>query len=170
MEIRVRETGQVMFDSEWRRYMKETTGLNFGDLDAATLDRFGADVVFEGPQATGGTVYQYSMRQGVEQQSDGKWYTKYVLGPIFVDRTEDGKVITAAEQEAAYKAIKDAEQAKSVRQARDEKLKSTDWVVIKHLERNENIPGVWEVYRQALRDVPAQIGFPWNVQWPVQPE
>lgn len=24
-------------------------------------------------------------------------------------------------------------------------------------------------YRQALRDVPSQAGFPWNVSWPAQP-
>jgi hypothetical protein len=28
----------------------------------------------------------------------------------------------------------------------------------------------WATYRQALRDVPSQAGFPWEVQWPTQPE
>ena len=27
----------------------------------------------------------------------------------------------------------------------------------------------WTTYRQALRDVPAQSGFPANVTWPVEP-
>lgn len=63
-----------------------------------------------------------------------------------------------------------ADKAANVREQRDQLLKSTDWVVIKHLERNENIPGVWEVYRQALRDVPEQGGFPWDVTWPVAPD
>lgn len=163
MEIRVRETGQVMFDGEWRRYIKEKTGLNFGELDEATLDKFGADVVFEGPQAAGGTVYQYSMRQGVEQQSDGKWYTKYVLGPIFVDSDE----ATAAQQEASYKAAKDAEQGALVRADRDRRLAASDWTQVADSPVDK---AVWATYRQALRDVPAQAGFPWNVQWPVQPE
>lgn len=163
MEIRVRKTGQVMFDGEWRRYIKEKTGLNFGDLDEATLDKFGADVVFEGPQATGGTVYQYSMRQGVEQQSDGKWYTKYILGPVFVDNEE----ATAAQQEAAYKAAKDAEQGAVVRADRDGRLAASDWTQVADSPVDK---AAWATYRQALRDVPAQAGFPWNVQWPVQPE
>ena len=157
MEIRVRETGQVMFDGEWRRYIKEKTGYNFGDLDEATLDKFGADVVFEGPQATGGTVYQYSMRQGVEQQSDGKWYTKYVLGPVFAN----------AEDEAAYKAAKDAEQGALVRADRDRRLAVSDWTQVADSPVDK---AVWATYRQALRDVPTQIGFPWNVVWPTQPE
>jgi hypothetical protein len=162
MEIRVRATGAVMFENEWRRYIHEQSGLNFGQLDEATLNQYGADVVFEGPQATGGTVYQYSMRQGVEQQSDGKWYTKYVLGPIFTDTAE----ATAAEQEAAYKSMKDAEQAKAAREDRTRRLSATDWTQLADAPVDKT---AWATYRQALRDVPAQAGFPWNVQWPDTP-
>jgi hypothetical protein len=151
-----------MFENEWRRYIHEQSGLNFGQLDEATLNQYGADVVFEGPQATGGTVYQYSMRQGVEQQSDGKWYTKYVLGPIFTDTAE----ATAAEQEAAYKSMKDAEQAKAAREDRTRRLSATDWTQLADAPVDKT---AWATYRQALRDVPAQAGFPWNVQWPDTP-
>jgi hypothetical protein len=120
----------------------------------------GADVVFEGAQATGGTVYQYSQASGVEQV-DGKWYTKYILGPVFTD----GET-TAAEQEAAYKAQKDAEQAKSVRATRATKLSETDWRF-----RSDMTPSqAWKDYCQALRDVPNQSGFPWTIVWPTQPE
>jgi hypothetical protein len=170
MEIRIRATGQVMLEDELRRWAKDNGGPSWDRTTEEVLEALGADVVFEGPQATGGTVYQFSMRQGVEQ-IDGKWFTKHVLGPIFTDRpaTETEPAQTAAEQEAAYKAQKDAEQSKAMREQRSQKLKETDWVVVKHLERNENIPGAWEVYRQALRDVPTQQGFPWNVTWPEEP-
>jgi hypothetical protein len=60
-------------------------------------------------------------------------------------------------------------QAANIRAQRDAKLAETDWIVIKNLELNANIPGVWEVYRQALRDVPTQAGFPWTITWPSQP-
>ena len=160
-----------MYESEFRAYQQANGGPSWETTTTEVLEALGADVVFEGPQATGGTVYQYSQASGVEQ-IDGKWYTKYVLGPIFTDRpaTETEPAQTALEQETAYKAMKDAEQAKSVRQSRDDKLKETDWVVIKNLEANANIPGAWEVYRQALRDMPAQKGFPWTIVWPTQPE
>lgn len=167
MQIR-NQSGQVMYESEFRAYTKANGGPSWEATTTEVLEALGADVVFEGPQATGGTVYQYSQASGVEQ-IDGKWYTKYVLGPVFTDTTVDGVTTTAAEQEVAYKASKDAEQAKSVRQTRDDKLKETDWVVIKNLELNANIPGVWEVYRQALRDVPNQTGFPWTITWPDAP-
>ena len=161
MQIRIRTSGAVMYEGEFRQLHPSTSFPQ--QISEATLNDFGADVVFEGPQASGGTVYQYSQAAGVEQL-DGKWYTKCVLGPVFTD----GET-TAAEQETAYRANKDAEQAKSVRTSRDTKLAETDWIVIKNLELNANIPGAWEVYRQALRDIPAQAGFPQTITWPDTP-
>jgi len=137
-----------------------------GTTTTEVLTALGADVVFEGPQASGGTVYQYSQAAGVEQIS-GKWYTKYILGPVFTDTaaTDTTPAQTAAEQEAAYKAMKDAEQAKSVRTSRDDKLTETDWRF-----RSDMTPSqAWKDYCQALRDIPAQAGFPWTVTWPDAP-
>ena len=162
MEVRIRSTGAVVFDSEFRVYA-QSQGAKFGEpLTEEFINQYGGDIVFEGAQATGGTVYQYSMRQGVEQQSDGKWYSKYVLGPIFTDNAE----ATAAQQEAAYKAQKDAEQAASVRAARNSKLAACDWTQL--ADSSADKPS-WATYRQALRDVTGQAGFPWNVTWPVEP-
>jgi hypothetical protein len=162
MEVRVRSTGAVMLEDQLRRWLHETGGPSYETLTPEVMEAIGVDPVFEGPQATGGTVYQYSMRQGVEQQADGKWYTKYVLGPIFVDSAE----ATAAQQEAAYKAQRDAEQAASVRAARNAKLSACDWTQL--ADSTADKPS-WATYRQALRDVTAQAGFPWNVTWPVEP-
>jgi len=155
-----------MFEDELRRYLLANNGPSFDRLTDEVLEAVGADPVFEGPQATGGTVYQYSQPAGVEQ-IDGKWYTKYVLGPIFTDTTaEDGTVTTAAQHEAAYKARKDAEQAKGVREERNRKLTETDWTQLADAPVNSV---AWSNYRQALRTLPEQAGFPFNVQWPEQP-
>jgi hypothetical protein len=149
-----------MYEAEFRAYQKANGGPAWDTTTTEVLTALGADVVFEGPQASGGTVYQYSQAAGVEQ-IDGKWYTKYVLGPTFTD-TED---TTAAEQEAAYKASKDAEQAKAIRNSRDDKLTETDWRF-----RSDMTPSqAWKDYCQALRDIPAQAGFPWTVTWPDAP-
>jgi hypothetical protein len=159
MQIRT-QTGAVMYEAEFRAYQKANGGPAWDTTTTDVLTALGADVVFEGPQASGGTVYQYSQAAGVEQ-IDGKWYTKYILGPVFTD-TED---TTAAEQEAAYKASKDAEQAKAVRTSRDDKLTETDWRF-----RSDMTPSqAWKDYCQALRDIPAQAGFPWTVTWPDAP-
>ena len=163
MEIRIRESGAVVYESEFRTLFHNTSLPQ--QLTEALINDLGADVVFEGPQATGGTVYQYSQRQGVEQVN-GKWYTKYVLGPIFIDTVVDGVTTTAIEQETAYKAQKDAEQAKSVRADRDTKLAECDWTQVSDAPVDKQ---VWATYRQALRDITAQTGFPWTITWPDAP-
>ena len=163
MQIRIRESGAVMYESEFCALHPNTSMPQ--QLSEELLNEFGADVVFEGPQATGGTVYQYSQRDGVEQL-EGKWYTKYILGPVFTDTTDDtGNVTSAADNEAAYKAQKDAEQAKSVRTTRDTKLAETDWRFRSDMTPSQG----WKDYCQALRDVPTQEGFPWTIVWPTQP-
>jgi len=163
MQIRT-QTGAVMYEAEFRAYTKANGGPSWETTTTEVLEALGADVVFEGPQATGGTVYQYSQASGVEQV-DGKWYTKYVLGPVFVDTTVEGVTTTAAEHEAAYKAQKDAEQAKSVRQSRDDKLAETDWRFRSDMTPSQE----WKDYCQALRDIPTQAGFPWTITWPDAP-
>jgi hypothetical protein len=165
MQIRIRQTGAVMYEAEFRAHQQSSGGPTWGQTTEEILNSLGADVVFEGPQATGGTVYQYSQAAGVEQ-TDGKWYTKYILGPVFIDQVVDGVTTTAAEQETAYKATKDAEQAKSVRASRDEKLKDCDWTQVADAPVDK---AVWATYRQALRDITAQSGFPWEVTWPDAP-
>jgi hypothetical protein len=169
MQIRIRESGAVMYEGEFRAYTKANGGPSWETTTTEVLEALGADVVFEGPQATGGTVYQYSQRDGVEQL-EGKWYTKYILGPVFTDTTdESGNVTPAADNEAAYKAQKDAEQAKSARQSRDDKLAESDWRVIKAAETATTLDAAWATYRQALRDVTGQSGFPWTITWPDAP-
>jgi hypothetical protein len=63
--------------------------------------------------------------------------------------------------------MKDAEQAKSVRQTRDTKLVDTDWTQVADAPVDK---AVWATYRQALRDVTTQTGFPWTITWPDAPQ
>ena len=168
MQIRIRQTGAVMYEAEFRAYQKANGGPTWDTTTTEVLTALGADVVFEGPQASGGTVYQYSQRDGVEQIS-GKWYTKYILGPVFTDTTVEGVTTTALEHETAYKASKDADQAKSVRTSRDDKLKECDWTQLDDTPLSNTVKATWAIYRQALRDVTMQAGFPWTITWPDAP-
>jgi len=158
MQIRIRATGQVLLQHEWEKWVAQTYAKSLSGISEEAVNRFESDIVFEGPQATGGTVYQYSQQDGVEQL-DGKWYTKYILGPVF---TGD----TAAADEAEYKARKDAEQATNVRNSRTEMLKNCDWTQIADSTADKT---AWATYRQALRDITTQTGFPWSINWPTQP-
>ena len=146
MQIRIRESGAVMYESEFRALHPNTSMPQ--QLSEELLNEFGADVVFEGPQASP-TRYQVAFADGV-YQDDGKWYTKYSVADM------DAEAITA----------KDAEQAKNVRATRDEKLKDSDWTQVADAPVDK---AVWATYRQALRDVTAQEGFPWTVTYPEKP-
>lgn len=165
MEIRT-STGQVMQEQEFRAYTQANGGPTWDVTTPEVLASLGADIVLEGPQATGGDHYQYSQRDGVEQ-INGQWFTKYILGPVFQNYFDENNILhTAEEQEAAYKAQKDAEQAKSVREQRNQKLADCDWTQLADSTADKS---TWDTYRQALRDISKQAGFPWTIDWPVAP-
>jgi hypothetical protein len=166
MEIRIRSTGQVMYESELRSYLAANNGPSYDQLTPEVMEAIGVDPVLEGPQATGGDHYQFSQRDGVEQ-INGQWYTKYVLGPVFQNYFDENNILhTAEEQESAYKAQKDAEQAKSVRDQRNLKLSESDWTQVADAPVDK---AAWATYRQELRDISKQAGFPWDITWPVAP-
>ena len=56
--------------------------------------------------------------------------------------------------------------ALDVRNQRDILLAETDWMALSDVTMSD----AWTTYRQALRDVPAQSGFPASVNWPTKPE
>jgi hypothetical protein len=55
-----------------------------------------------------------------------------------------------------------------VRAIRDLALKETDWTQLPDIPQTTK--DKWAAYRQALRDVTTQAGFPVAVVWPVKPE
>jgi hypothetical protein len=54
-----------------------------------------------------------------------------------------------------------------IRQKRNTLLASSDWTQAADVP--QAIKDAWATYRQALRDVPQQAGFPANVTWPTKP-
>lgn len=148
MEIVLTATGKSITEQEFRAMHPNTSMPQ--QLSQSLLKTYDADIVLEGPQAQP-TRYQVAYRNGVEK-IDGKWYTKYGVSDM------------GAEAKAAL----DASQAQSIRDQRDRLIAETDWTQGKDIP--DNISNKWATYRQALRDVPTQSGFPWTVQWPTQPE
>jgi len=62
-----------------------------------------------------------------------------------------------------------AGQISTVRKQRNELLKSTDWTQVDDSPLTNIKKAEWALYRQALRDVTAQTGFPWTITWPDAP-
>ena len=57
--------------------------------------------------------------------------------------------------------------AAQVRQERNAKLAASDWTQGKDIPDSVSAP--WATYRQELRDLTEQEGFPFNVVWPQEP-
>ena len=146
MQIRIRQTGQVVSESAFRA-LNQRTSLP-AQLTEAIINGLAADVVFEGPQAQP-TRYQVAFADGVHEVN-GKWFTKYSVSDL------DAEAI----------ATKDAEQAKAVREDRNKRLVETDWTQLTDAPVNS---AVWSTYRQNLRNITEQSGFPWEVTWPTKP-
>ena len=60
------------------------------------------------------------------------------------------------------------------RAERNRRLAGTDWIVIQAYERGEPVSEAWAAYRQALRDLPAQLTdeqvLSGKIPWPKPPK
>lgn len=108
--------------------------------------------------------YVYRVETTTKPQAD---YTKNVLelDPILNEGvwTQQWSVVDATQSEIDQRT---AEEAESVRMIRNDLLIACDWTQLKD---SPDSLIVWQPYRQALRDITNQPGFPWNVEWPTQP-
>ena len=167
MEIRNRESGAVTTVSQFKASYPNTSFPK--QITTDILDSYGYDAVLNGAQATVTAPYGASTRDGVEQ-IDGKWFTKFIAGPVFTDTTDDeGKVTSAADNEAEYKARIDAIAATSVRAQRDQKLTASDWTQMADSPLASDKKTEWATYRTSLRDLPSASGFPHTLTWPTEP-
>ena len=92
-------------------------------------------------------------------------YTKVING-VRVALTEIE--IAARQAEKALVASQEPERlASQIRQERNTLLSDCDWTQVSDAPANQV---AWQTYRQALRDITAQEGFPYSVIWPTKPE
>ena len=87
--------------------------------------------------------------------------------------TPNGNVPFTPEEEAEWDATEaewaagaNDRAAAKIRTERDIKLTESDWTQVADAPVDK---AAWATYRQALRDIPSQAGFPNEVTWPVEP-
>lgn len=66
--------------------------------------------------------------------------------------------------------LTDEDRAKAAREKRDELLAETDYLLMPDYPISSEALVALKMYRQALRDVPEQAGFPKTIEWPEKPE
>lgn len=81
---------------------------------------------------------------------DGEWRQQWSITSLSADEIQ---------------AIEDS-QAQSVRIERNRRLADCDWTQLIDAPIDAT---PWVTYRQALRDITTQPGFPFNITWPTQP-
>jgi len=92
------------------------------------------------------------------------WYNKTTGdGAVFED-AEDMANWPDFQEDAPTATEPSVTLAEQVRAERDTLLAASDTMALA-----DRITDEWRTYRQALRDVPAQSGFPNSVTWPVEP-
>jgi hypothetical protein len=164
MEFRVRSSGELKTQGEIRKLNPNVSLPKVWNENV--YEALGIDPVLETPKPATTGDYKSVVRDGAEQDAKDNWVQKWVERDMFSDTTEDGVTTTKAEHEAAYQARLDADKAESVRSERDQKLKDTDWMGMSDVTMSAE----YATYRQALRDVPLQEGFPNTITWPAEPE
>jgi hypothetical protein len=163
MEFRVRSSGELKSQGEIRKLNPNVSLPKVWNSNV--YDTLGIDPVLETPKPDTTGDYKIVVRDGAEQDANSKWVQKWVERDMFSDTTEDGVTTTKAEHEAAYQTRLDTEAAERVRSERDQKLKVTDWMGLSDVTMSAE----WATYRQSLRDITAQDGFPHTVTWPDEP-
>ena len=152
MELRVRKTGEVI--SERDLYYKYPSISFPKPLTPYVIDTYGLDAILEGSRPQTTPPYETVVRQGIEEIK-GKWFKKYVIGPIFNNQ----------EEEDSYRLNIDTQVSENIRSTRNNLISKSDWMGCSDFIMSDE----WRQYRQDLRDITTQEGFPHNVEWPEEP-
>ena len=105
-----------------------------------------------------------------------KYFRRKSDGEVFGYEPDQEALIAAAQQNSDMEDITGswppAEVIKEpteddIRAKRNRLLIQSDWTQVADAPVDQ---AAWAAYRQALRDLPTQSGFPHNVTWPTKPE
>jgi len=164
-EYRIRSTGEVKTQGQIRSMHPNVSLPKV--WNANVNETLGIDPVLASPQPAPSADYKSVVRNGVEQDANGNWVHAWTENDMFQEYTDDdNNVVTVQDQIDAKTAADNAALAATERATRDELLKATDHYGLSDVPMTDAMAA----YRQALRDVPQQAGFPQTITWPTKPE
>lgn len=112
------------------------------------LGEMGYAVVQQAPQPA--ITYTQNVAEAAPQKSKNGYTQTWVV----------------SDANAEELAERTANKANNVCQDRNQRLADCDWTQLSDAPVDA---AAWVTYRQDLRDITAQPGFPWNVTWPLPP-
>lgn len=106
----------------------------------------------------------------MESDTEPEFYTRWVHTPAdspdnVSDKSSGIGSIAIVLTDAEY----DTVLAASARQKRDRLIATTDYLVTPDYPIDDDRLAKVKIYRQALRDIPEQSGFPRTITWPEKP-
>jgi len=163
-EYRNRSSGEIKTDTELRAANKN---MSFPKAwNSSVHDALNVDPVLVSPAPAPSAAYKSVVRNGAVQDNNGNWVYAWVEREMFTEYTDDnGDVQTVAAQKTAYDTANTAALAATERAKRTALLMETDHYALADV----TMPDAMKTYRQALRDVPQQAGFPSSITWPDKP-
>jgi len=185
-EYRIRSTGEVKTQGQIRS-MHPSVSLP-KVWNANVNETLGIDPVIASPKPDPSGDYKVVVRNGVEQDANGNWVWAWTENDMFQEYSYERYVdvdgnevpsedndsyqstetitVTVQDQIDAKVAADNAALEATERATRDDLLKSTDHYGLSDVTMSDAMTA----YRQALRDVPQQEGFPQTITWPTKPE
>jgi len=168
-EYRIRSTGEVKSQGQVRSMHPNVSLPKV--WNANVNETLGIDPVLASPQPDPSGDYKVVVRNGVEQDANGNWVWAWTENDMFqeyIETDENGveTTVTVQAQIDAKVAADNAALEATERATRDNLLKATDHYGLSDVSMTEAMTA----YRQALRDVPQQEGFPQTITWPTKPE
>ena len=163
-EYRIKSTGEVKSQGEIQKMHPNTSLPRI--WNASVHESLGVDPVLASPKPNPSDEYKVVVRNGVEQDADGNWVYAWTENDMFQEYTDDeGTIVTVQDQKDAKTAAENSALKARERATRDELLASTDHFALV----DATLTDAMRTYRQALRDVPQQEGFPNTITWPTKP-
>ena len=164
-EYRIRSTGEVKTQGQIRSMHPNVSLPKV--WNANVNETLGIDPVIASPKPEPSGDYKSVVRNGVEQDANGNWVYAWTERDMFQEYTDDDdNVVTVQDQIDAKVAADNAALEATERATRDDLLKATDHYGLSDVPMTDAMTA----YRQALRDVPQQEGFPQTITWPTKPE
>jgi hypothetical protein len=164
-EYRIRSTGEVKTQGQIRSMHPNVSLPKV--WNANVNETLGIDPVIASPKPEPSGDYKVVVRNGVEQDANGNWVHAWTENDMFQEYTDDDdNVVTVQDQIDAKVAADNAALEATERATRDDLLKATDHYGLSDVPMTDAMTA----YRQALRDVPQQAGFPQTITWPTKPE
>jgi hypothetical protein len=122
------------------------------EMSASELSEWGVQQVIDAPAPTFNEATEQA-EQAAPTLINGSWIVHWVTSAARSEEQEQRRT----------------KKAQEVRMLRDSGLKGSDFTQLLDFTGDANTKAKWCELRQQLRNIPQQVGFPWDVTWPKPP-